>query len=70
MVRIRAEGSGSSIRPVRDAAIGQIVRSQPTDCEKTRPWPWRIIAAIYRHLLEGIHILGEANSTYDNRNIQ
>ena len=69
MVRVHADRSDSSKGRVYDPAIAQTGEHWPTESVKRRPWPVKAIVATYRHLAEGVRLLGEAYAAYDDRNI-
>jgi hypothetical protein len=45
-------------------------KNQSTDREAIRRWPIVVIAATCKYLTEGIRVLGQSYSTYDDRGSQ
>jgi hypothetical protein len=50
--------------------MNQSAEIPPTEGKKGHRWPAEAVAASYKYLAEGVRILGEAYSTYDDRDIQ
>jgi hypothetical protein len=61
--------SNGSAPPVQ-APINEYVKDKQVEDKHNRHWPTVAIAVTYAYLSEGIRILGEAYSMYDDRNIQ
>jgi hypothetical protein len=68
MVRIHADRSNRAAPLVHRLQINQSAGDWQVENNKTRRWPVVAIAATYRYLSEGVRILGEAHSTYDDCN--
>jgi hypothetical protein len=75
MFRIRTNRSNRSAPPVYRAPNSQSVECKQTESKKTSRWhtdafaaTYRdAFAATYRYVSEGVRILGDGYSTYDDR---
>jgi hypothetical protein len=70
MMRIPADRSGRSADGLYYTEIEKIEENKPPDNKWRRSWPAKAVIATYHYLSNGVRILGEAYSTYDDRNIQ
>jgi hypothetical protein len=70
MARIHADRPDHSRDPVYDANPNQSIENQSTESKKMHRWPAEVICATYKYLSEGVRTLGEAYSTYDDRDVQ
>jgi hypothetical protein len=70
MARIPADRSDRVTRLVYDATTNYNSKDRDGINVKSCPIHLKAILAIYHYLLKGIRILGEAYSTYDDRNNQ
>jgi hypothetical protein len=70
MVPIHPDRSTRSPPAHYDSTNSQIAGISSTKDERRQQRPADVVAAIYKYLSDGVKILGEAYSTYDNRNIQ
>jgi hypothetical protein len=70
MMRIPADRSGRSADQLYYTAIEKIEENKPPHNKGGRSWPAKAVIATYHYLSHGVRILGEAYSTYDDRNVQ
>jgi hypothetical protein len=70
MFRIHTNRSNRSTPPVYNTLISESVEIQKTESKKMSRWPTVAIVSTYRYLSEGVRLLGEAYSGYDDRNSQ
>jgi hypothetical protein len=56
--------------PINPAKISPSIENRQIESTKKHRWPVAAIAATYRYLSDGVRILGEAYSTYDDCNKQ
>ena len=70
MFRIHTNRTNGSTPPVYGAPMSQPVEDEKMESKKVGRLPAAVIAATYKYLSEGVRILGEAYSSYDDRNPQ
>ena len=70
MMRIPSDRSARNADQLYYIAIEKIEENKPTDNKRGRSWLAKAVIATYNYLSHGVRILGEAYSTYDDRNIQ
>jgi hypothetical protein len=70
MFRIRTNRWNRNAPPVYRAPNSQSVENKQTESKKTSRWPTVAFAASYRFLSEGVRVLGEGYSIYDDRSPQ
>lgn len=68
----RTGGSQSKGYAVRSdpGVVGESVEDLESGVTKRQRWPAVVIATIYRYLSKGVRMLGEAYSTYNDRDMQ
>ena len=70
MFRIQTNRSNRGIPPAYHEPMSQPVENEKIENKKMGRLPVTIIAATYKYLSEGVRILGEGYSSYDDRNPQ
>jgi hypothetical protein len=68
----RTDASQSKGHAVRldPVVMGESVEDLESEGTRRHRWPAVAIAAIYRYLSKGVRMLGEAYSTYNDRDMQ
>lgn len=70
MFRIHTKLSNRSTPPACCEPMSQPVENEKIENKKMGRLPVALIAATYKYLSEGVRILGEGYSSYDDRNPQ
>ncbi len=70
MVRIHADQSKLGSSPAVQARAKHSEQTRNDEINRTLHWPAVVIVATCRYLSEGIRILGQGYSTYDDRDPQ
>jgi hypothetical protein len=70
MFRIHTNPSNRSTPPTHCEPMSQPVENEKIENNKMGRLPVAVIAGTYKYFLEGIRILGEGYSSYDDRNPQ
>jgi len=70
MFRIRTNRSNRSAPPVYRAPNSKSVENKQTESKKKSRWHTVAFAATYRYVSEGVRVLGDGYSTYDDRSPQ
>jgi hypothetical protein len=70
MFRIHTNQTNRGIPPVYCAPMTQPVENEKNESKKRGRLPAAVIAATYKYLSEGVRLLGESYSSYDDRNSQ
>ncbi len=70
MVRIQADQSSRGDPPVRQTKTEVFVQDRTDEITRSQPWSAVVILATYRYLTEGVRVLGEAYTTYDDHGPQ
>jgi hypothetical protein len=69
MVRIYADQKGRGVPSPINSKAKEITQLKPTEDETKQRRP-NVVVATYKYLAQGVRILGEAYSTYDDRDTQ
>ena len=70
MFRIYTNRTNRGAPPVYCAPMSETVENEMNESKKRGRLPVAVIAATYKYLSEGVRILGEGYSSYDDRNSQ
>jgi hypothetical protein len=70
MFRIHTNRSNRSTPPACCEPMSQPVENEKIENKKLGRLPAAVISATYKYLSEGVRILGEGYSSYDDRNPQ